>query len=149
MLATFVELKELAQERLILHCLADGRNQFLDTTLAAEGVTPRGIWRVQLTDVILELVRAGEGISVLARLVSRAAVETSVAENGSSGQTRYSSNLAIVGPTRKRVREIVADLRQTIGRRPECWPNDRHQETLKAHWTGRHLRPPCTPNPWL
>jgi LysR family transcriptional regulator for metE and metH len=65
--AAFVELKELAQERLILHSLADGRNPFLDATLAAEGVTPRGIWRVQLTDVILELVRAGEGISVLAR----------------------------------------------------------------------------------
>jgi LysR family transcriptional regulator, regulator for metE and metH len=62
-----VELKALGKERLILHSTAEGRNPFLDVTLAAHGIRPREIWKVQLTDVILELVGAGEGISVLAR----------------------------------------------------------------------------------
>jgi LysR family transcriptional regulator for metE and metH len=63
----FVEPEELEQEHLILYTTHSSDNSVLREVLRPAGVEPRSLTRVQLTEAIVELVKAGLGISVLAR----------------------------------------------------------------------------------
>ena len=64
---TFVAPQELQNEHLILYTTHTSDNSVLREVLRPAGVEPRQLTRVQLTEAIVELVKAGLGISVLAR----------------------------------------------------------------------------------
>ena len=63
----FVAANELQNEHLILYTTHSSENSVLREVLRPAGVEPRQLTRVQLTEAIVELVKAGLGISVLAR----------------------------------------------------------------------------------
>lgn len=63
----FVAPEDLADEHLILYTTHSSDNSVLREVLRPAGVEPRHLTRVQLTEAIVELVKAGLGISVLAR----------------------------------------------------------------------------------
>ena len=64
---SFVEPEELRDEHLILYTTHSSENSVLREVLRPAGVEPRQLTRVQLTEAIVELVKAGLGVSVLAR----------------------------------------------------------------------------------
>ena len=64
---TFVAPHDLQNEHLILYTTHSSENSVLREVLRPAGVEPRQLTRVQLTEAIVELVKAGLGISVLAR----------------------------------------------------------------------------------
>jgi LysR family transcriptional regulator for metE and metH len=63
----FVTAEELGNEHLILYTTHSSENSVLREVLRPAGVEPRHLTRVQLTEAIVELVKAGLGVSVLAR----------------------------------------------------------------------------------
>lgn len=63
----FVAPEELRDEHLILYTTHSSENAVLREVLRPAGVEPRHLTRVQLTEAIVELVKAGLGVSVLAR----------------------------------------------------------------------------------
>src|SRR5687767_9404388 len=63
----FVAAEELRNEHLILYTIHSRDNSVLREVLRPAGVEPRQLTRVQLTEAIVELVKAGLGVSVLAR----------------------------------------------------------------------------------
>lgn len=64
---TFVAPHDLQNEHLILYTTHSSESSVLREVLRPAGVEPRQLTRVQLTEAIVELVKAGLGISVLAR----------------------------------------------------------------------------------
>jgi len=66
-LQPFVEPEDLREEHLILYTTHSSENSVLREVLRPAGVEPRNLTRVQLTEAIVELVKAGLGVSVLAR----------------------------------------------------------------------------------
>ena len=63
----FVSPEDLRDEHLILYTTHSSESTVLREVLRPAGVEPRHLTRVQLTEAIVELVKAGLGISVLAR----------------------------------------------------------------------------------
>ena len=63
----FVAPEDLRNEHLILSTIHSTESSVLREVLRPAGVEPRQLTRVQLTEAIVELVKAGLGISVLAR----------------------------------------------------------------------------------
>src|SRR5688500_6225137 len=63
----FVEPEDLRNEHLSLYTTHSSDNSVLREVLRPAGVEPRHLTRVQLTEAIVELVKAGLGVSVLAR----------------------------------------------------------------------------------
>jgi len=63
----FVEPEDLREEHLILYTTHSSESSVLREVLRPAGVEPRQLTRVQLTEAIVELVKAGLGVSVLAR----------------------------------------------------------------------------------
>jgi LysR family transcriptional regulator for metE and metH len=63
----FVTPEDLRAEHLILYTTHSSENSVLREVLRPAGVEPRQLTRVQLTEAIVELVKAGLGVSVLAR----------------------------------------------------------------------------------
>lgn len=63
----FVTAEDLRNEHLILYTIHSSENSVLREVLRPAGVEPRRLTRVQLTEAIIELVKAGLGVSVLAR----------------------------------------------------------------------------------
>lgn len=63
----FIAPEELRNEHLILYTTHSSESSVLREVLRPAGVEPRQLTRVQLTEAIVELVKAGLGISVLAR----------------------------------------------------------------------------------
>jgi LysR family transcriptional regulator, regulator for metE and metH len=63
----FVSAEDFRDEHLILYTLPDEESTVLREVLAPAGVTPGRISRIQLTEAIVELVKAGLGVSVLAK----------------------------------------------------------------------------------
>ena len=63
----FVAPEDLRNEHLILYTIHSTESSVLREVLRPAGVEPRQLTRVQLTEAIVELVKAGLGISVLAR----------------------------------------------------------------------------------
>jgi LysR family transcriptional regulator, regulator for metE and metH len=63
----FVTPEDLRSEHLILYTTHTSESSVLREVLRPAGVEPRQLTRVQLTEAIVELVKAGLGISVLAR----------------------------------------------------------------------------------
>jgi LysR family transcriptional regulator for metE and metH len=63
----FVRPEDMADEHLITYDLSLNQNSVFQRVLAPAGVTPRRLSKIQLTEAIVELVKAGTGIAVLAR----------------------------------------------------------------------------------
>jgi LysR family transcriptional regulator, regulator for metE and metH len=63
----FVTPNDLRGEHLILYTTHSSESSVLREVLRPAGVEPRQLTRVQLTEAIVELVKAGLGVSVLAR----------------------------------------------------------------------------------
>ena len=64
---TFIAPDDLRNEHLILYTTHSSESSVLREVLRPAGVEPRQLTRVQLTEAIVELVKAGLGVSVLAR----------------------------------------------------------------------------------
>jgi len=72
---SFIEPEDLAAENVILHAPAD--ESFFARQLRAAGIRPRRFTTVTLTEAIVEMVRAGLGVSAVPRwTVERAGVAT-------------------------------------------------------------------------
>jgi LysR family transcriptional regulator for metE and metH len=69
--STWVRPAQLAREHLLLHNLPE-ENSFVQTVLKPAGVSPERCSQVELTEAIIELVRAGMGVAVMANWVVRA-----------------------------------------------------------------------------
>ena len=63
----FIAPEDLRNEHLILYTTHSSESSVLREVLRPAGVEPRQLTRVQLTEAIVELVKAGLGLSVLAR----------------------------------------------------------------------------------
>jgi LysR family transcriptional regulator, regulator for metE and metH len=63
----FVRARDFAREHLIAYAIPKERDSVHHQVLAPAGVTPRRVTKLELTEAIVELVKAGLGISVLAR----------------------------------------------------------------------------------
>jgi LysR family transcriptional regulator, regulator for metE and metH len=63
----FVGARDLASETLILHDMPGGRLGVIDEFFVPAKVFPSQVRRVQLTEAIIEMVRAEMGVSILAR----------------------------------------------------------------------------------
>lgn len=63
----FVAAEDFRGESLILYSILHSESSVLREVLRPAGVEPRELTRLQLTEAIVELVKAGLGISVLAR----------------------------------------------------------------------------------
>ncbi len=63
----FVAAEDLAKEHLILYSIPREANLVFREVLIPAGVSPARVTHIQLTEAIVELVKAGLGVSVLAR----------------------------------------------------------------------------------
>jgi LysR family transcriptional regulator, regulator for metE and metH len=63
----FVPAEEIARETLLLYAIPVEQSDLFQRVLIPAGISPARLVRVELTEAILELVRAGQGIAVLAR----------------------------------------------------------------------------------
>ena len=63
----FVRPEEIARETLLLYAVPIEQSDLFQRVLLPAGISPARLVRVELTEAILELVRAGQGIAVLAR----------------------------------------------------------------------------------
>ena len=64
---TYVSAEDFAEETVMLYNLREEESTLLNDVLRPAGVRPRRVTRVALTEAIVELVKAGMGISVMAR----------------------------------------------------------------------------------
>lgn len=62
----FVRAQDFAREHLIIYSAPEGNRAFQQVLVPA-GVTPRKVSNVQLTEAIIEMVKAGVGIGILAK----------------------------------------------------------------------------------
>jgi LysR family transcriptional regulator, regulator for metE and metH len=73
----YIEPQDFADEHLIVYRAERGHNFIFSRVLGPSGVEPARISQVPLTEAILELVKAGLGISVMARWAIEPAIKTS------------------------------------------------------------------------
>ena len=73
---TSVEARDIASETLILHDMPGGRLGVIDEFFVPAKVYPNQVRRVQLTEAIIEMVRAEMGVSILARWLAEPYVRT-------------------------------------------------------------------------
>jgi LysR family transcriptional regulator for metE and metH len=62
-----VAVRDFRNEHLILYSSPNSESHLIRDHLRPAGVTPRQLTRVQLTEAIVELVKANRGVAVLAR----------------------------------------------------------------------------------
>jgi LysR family transcriptional regulator for metE and metH len=72
----YVTAKHLEQEHLILYCCDISQLTLYQEVLIPAGVRPLSLTGVELTEAILELVKAGMGVSAMARWAIRPAIES-------------------------------------------------------------------------
>ena len=63
----FLTAADFADQHLFVYLLPPGENDVFTMLLSPSGVAPRRVSAIQLTEAILELVKGGAGIAVLAR----------------------------------------------------------------------------------
>lgn len=73
--APFVAAAELVPEHLILYSIPDEANLVFREVLMPAGVSPKRVTHIQLTEAIVEMVKAGLGLSVLPRFAVAPQVE--------------------------------------------------------------------------
>ena len=74
----FVHAADLADETLLLYCPREESYVF-QRLLAPAGITPRRVQQVQLTEAMVQLVRAGLGVAVLSRWAVEPYLDSSLA----------------------------------------------------------------------
>lgn len=72
----FVEPDDFTEEHLIVYKVERGNSYIFSRVLGPAGVEPARVSQVPLTEAILELVKAGLGISVMARWAIEPAIKT-------------------------------------------------------------------------
>jgi LysR family transcriptional regulator for metE and metH len=72
----FLAAADFADQHLFVYLLPTAENDVFTLFLEPAGVTPRRVSAIQLTEAILELVRAGTGVAVLARWAVRPHLKT-------------------------------------------------------------------------
>ncbi len=65
----YVEAQDFAREHLLVYDLPEEDISIFKKVLIPAGVTPRKVSRVQLTEAIIEMVRGGFGVAVLAKWI--------------------------------------------------------------------------------
>jgi LysR family transcriptional regulator for metE and metH len=63
----YMRAQDFADEHLLVYHVPNDENMIFQKLLMPAGVTPRRVSQVQLTEAVIEMVKAGLGISVLAR----------------------------------------------------------------------------------
>ena len=63
----YVAPEDFASQQLLIYATANGESTLQREVLRPHGIEPRSITRLQLTEAIVELVKAGMGIAALAR----------------------------------------------------------------------------------
>ena len=63
----FINAKDFATEHLLVYTLRNEEMTIYQKVLNPAGITPKRVSRVELTEAIIEMVKAGLGISVMAR----------------------------------------------------------------------------------
>jgi len=64
---SFINARDFASEHLLVYALRNEELTIFQKILNPAGVTPKRVSRVELTEAIIEMVKAGLGISVMAR----------------------------------------------------------------------------------
>jgi LysR family transcriptional regulator for metE and metH len=72
----YAPIDALEDEHLFIYSTAGRHSMVLGDILEPEGVTPREITRIQLTEAILELVASGLGVAIMARWAVQPAVQS-------------------------------------------------------------------------
>ena len=72
---TSISASDLIDEHLITYALSPDTPSVLRDFLAEEGVTPKRVSEIQLTEAIIEMVKAGLGVTILARWAVQPAVD--------------------------------------------------------------------------
>jgi LysR family transcriptional regulator for metE and metH len=114
----YLEAGDFADQHLFVYSLPDEEITILRQVLIPAGIAPRRLSRVQLTEAIMEFVKAGLGISVMARwavmphVKSGALIARPVTKEGLFRQ--YSAGLIAGEPTPKYVQEFI----KLISRKP-------------------------------
>jgi LysR family transcriptional regulator for metE and metH len=89
---SYVTAQDLAGEHLILYCDDIAQLTVYQEVLIPAGLEPKSLTAVELTEAILELVKAGMGVSAMARWAIRPQIETgqvSVTRITRKGLRRY------------------------------------------------------------
>jgi LysR family transcriptional regulator for metE and metH len=73
---TFIEPDDFSEEHLIVYKVERGESYIFTRVLGPAGVEPARVSQVPLTEAILELVKAGLGVSVMARWAIEPAIKT-------------------------------------------------------------------------
>ncbi|HZI27195.1 MAG TPA: LysR family transcriptional regulator [Gemmatimonadaceae bacterium] len=127
---TFVSAEDFADESVMLYNIREEDSTLLNEVLRPAGVRPRRISRVELTEAIVELVKAGMGISVMARWAItpyvRAGVLQAIPLTASGFHRRWSAVYRVDGTNDA----FLADFAQRIAR--NAFPareNDRKKQT--------------------
>ncbi len=120
-----VDAAELREERLLLYSPPE-RNFTFQQVLAPAGVHPRQVTSIQLTEAIIELVKAGMGVTLLARWAARPAVEAgtlvavSIAPSGVRRQWQVATRAGYAVPDY--VVDFADFLRKTLESPPKKEP---------------------------
>lgn len=65
----FVEAKDFADENVIIHSYPLESVSLFSQVLIPEGVSPRKVMQVQVTEAVVEMVKAGMGVNVMAKWI--------------------------------------------------------------------------------
>jgi LysR family transcriptional regulator for metE and metH len=120
-----VDAAELRDERILLYSPPE-RNFTFQQVLAPAGVHPRQVMSIQLTEAIIELVKAGLGVTLLARWAARPAVEAgtlvaaSIAPSGVRRQWQVATRAGKAAPNY--LADFVDFLRDTLEKPPRSQP---------------------------
>jgi LysR family transcriptional regulator for metE and metH len=63
----YVRAEDFAEEHLVMYSISESDSTLFQEVLSPAGIRPRRVTSIQLTEGIIELVKAGHGIAVLAR----------------------------------------------------------------------------------
>jgi LysR family transcriptional regulator for metE and metH len=63
----FMRAQDFSDEHLIVYAMPREENTIFQKFLTPAGITPRRVSQVQLTEAVIEMVRAGLGMSIMAR----------------------------------------------------------------------------------
>ena len=116
---TSISPSDLIDEHLITYALSPDTPSLTREFLAEEGVTPKRVSEIQLTEAIIEMVKAGLGVTILAQWAVQPAVDAGTVRTvrlGRSGLKRPWNAAVLQGSTPVHLRKFI----QMIARGPDA-----------------------------